>query len=785
MTNSRNLIHELASYDRAKYRFLVDELCEKLKNAIIDITQLEPYEKAIKSACIKYNDNTIKTTDYMHDMDEQSLNLFIETCNQQEKLLRRFDEQKWRVPDISFRDVARLKENTLNRVKASNLKTKLTFADKQLTNTLKKAQAEYSNEYCEQASYELKQLKDLIDECKINSISISSIKNKDVKKVSQKINEIKNIIRAVEQCHKKIYETDQQIYALITSPTATDPISSHNIVSLCNLQKVDLYDCKAHSYHLPNKLKVNELDQTIAFYSKYTITERIKELDNKIDSELEAAKRTSDLKNCEQARAYLYQMQQLVYLGKNNGLAVQLTRNNEKTVSDCETTIKASIKKNEDIAAEINALYSELFTRVSDQDITHDKCQTIINTCDKLLPLVERFSAVEGNNLSISPEYINNLKEQFSLYPQMIDLNEELEIKPNRINNTGSINILLEKCKQQSDNFKTCIKRHWMIPSDFNDPKPLQEKLNERKQALQNKEANRKKLKSFLCKAIVVVVFASVAVFCVIKYVNKKNEEKNKDMVSIPIDLSETVNEDHESVKKQFEDAGFTSITETITDKGYYPSGSVVEVRVEGNTDYKKGTKVKKDTAVTITIASEERIDVTSVVNKWLSKETLSAAFDKNDMKKDFAEAGLDPGKVEIAHTFIFDKEKERMIDHVELGGINYESGKCYVDKQATVVYRTFISTIIVGTSAEDYIDKNYSSVVDELKEKGFTNIRLLRKNDLSTGWLEKEGAIDSISIDGDDDFSDDDYYYYDDEIIIIVHTFKKKGCEDITETVD
>ena len=154
-------------------------------------------------------------------------------------------------------------------------------------------------------------------------------------------------------------------------------------------------------------------------------------------------------------------------------------------------------------------------------------------------------------------------------------------------------------------------------------------------------------------------------------------------------------------------------------------------------------------------------------------------------MKSDFAEVGLDEDKVEISHTFTTDKEKEHIIDRVELGGIKYEGGKCYIDKQATVTYHTFISTIETGTSAEDFIGENYSSVADELETRGFTNIILKRKNNLTTGWVTKEGSIDSISIDDDDDFDDDDWFYYDAEIVIIVNTFDDKGCEDITEEAD
>ena len=67
----------------------------------------------------------------------------------------------------------------------------------------------------------------------------------------------------------------------------------------------------------------------------------------------------------------------------------------------------------------------------------------------------------------------------------------------------------------------------------------------------------------------------------------------------------------------------------------------------------------------------------------------------------------------------------------------------------------------------------------------GFSNIRLQRANDLVTGWISKEGTIKTITMNGRNDFSASDSFKYDTEIIIVVHTFKNKGCEDITEIAE
>jgi hypothetical protein len=70
------------------------------------------------------------------------------------------------------------------------------------------------------------------------------------------------------------------------------------------------------------------------------------------------------------------------------------------------------------------------------------------------------------------------------------------------------------------------------------------------------------------------------------------------------------------------------------------------------------------------------------------------------------------------------------------------------------------------------------------LTEKGFSDITLKRSDDLVNGWLNKEGIVRKVLVDGED-FKTGEVYNYDARIEIIVNTFKKKGCEDITEVAD
>ena len=67
---------------------------------------------------------------------------------------------------------------------------------------------------------------------------------------------------------------------------------------------------------------------------------------------------------------------------------------------------------------------------------------------------------------------------------------------------------------------------------------------------------------------------------------------------------------------------------------------------------------------------------------------------------------------------------------------------------------------------------RNYEDVLEDFQEKGFTNITLEPLEDLITGWLTKDGEVESVSIDGDENYAADTWYPNDVAVIITYHTF-------------
>ena len=67
---------------------------------------------------------------------------------------------------------------------------------------------------------------------------------------------------------------------------------------------------------------------------------------------------------------------------------------------------------------------------------------------------------------------------------------------------------------------------------------------------------------------------------------------------------------------------------------------------------------------------------------------------------------------------------------------------------------------------------RGYQEVVSDFEESGFTNIQLAPMGDLITGWLTKEGEVESVSVGGDEEYSPNKWVPADTEVIIRYHSF-------------
>ena len=80
---------------------------------------------------------------------------------------------------------------------------------------------------------------------------------------------------------------------------------------------------------------------------------------------------------------------------------------------------------------------------------------------------------------------------------------------------------------------------------------------------------------------------------------------------------------------------------------------------------------------------------------------------------------------------------------------------------------------ICIPFSSNDLEGENFELVIYDLENAGFSDITTKMQADLVTGFITKEGSVESVSINGDSDFDEGDIFKEDAKVVVIYHTFK------------
>lgn len=122
------------------------------------------------------------------------------------------------------------------------------------------------------------------------------------------------------------------------------------------------------------------------------------------------------------------------------------------------------------------------------------------------------------------------------------------------------------------------------------------------------------------------------------------------------------------------------------------------------------------------------------------------------------------------------ERKKSEIVTEVIIGNKNNFSSKSkfFSNEKIIIVYHT-TKKIFPPITSKAAKGKDYKDIVTEFKNKGFVNIKTKKIKDLVTGWITKDGEVDSITINSKNDYTTLDEFEEDAEVIINYHTFKQK----------
>lgn len=192
---------------------------------------------------------------------------------------------------------------------------------------------------------------------------------------------------------------------------------------------------------------------------------------------------------------------------------------------------------------------------------------------------------------------------------------------------------------------------------------------------------------------------------------------------------------------------------------------------------YKKRHFVINITVITLVLVvflSIRIIEYTKSIPISYSSDSLLGE-DYNDTIRKFEMAGFT--RIETYPNYDLDMDDisiENTVYKIKIRGkSDFDNDSKFPYYARIKVYYHTLKKIPIPVSSNKAKKMDYTDLVGKLEKAGFVNITTIPDCDLVTGWITKDGSVESMKIDYDEDFSQNDLFRPDVRIYITYHTFK------------
>jgi beta-lactam-binding protein with PASTA domain len=275
--------------------------------------------------------------------------------------------------------------------------------------------------------------------------------------------------------------------------------------------------------------------------------------------------------------------------------------------------------------------------------------------------------------------------------------------------------------------------------------------------------------------------------------------------VAAPIAAEDCEKKDTNELVNMFQEAGFVNISveiENDIDPEYSEETLRNEISIAYDSSFGTTDSIPIDAEVKITSHRpmekyKIKINIDFIPNFFFDKYGVDVEIGYKDLctlshgEDNTYEIWLKPGQ----HTITFKKHSYRKPEtKVEFAirgetEITYQIS-CYEDsihvEQTEFIYKGAVgeTEAMTPASAQEFKYDNYKDVENSLKNAGFTNIKTSILYDIVWGWT-SEGEVDSVSIDGNDEFLKGAIFDKNAEVIITYHMMAEDDPSRIKLTRD
>ena len=241
------------------------------------------------------------------------------------------------------------------------------------------------------------------------------------------------------------------------------------------------------------------------------------------------------------------------------------------------------------------------------------------------------------------------------------------------------------------------------------------------------------------------------------------HHKQHEGKVRIKQSFASYVGEDHEKVRRLFEEAGFVYVEEipqkTLTKQEQDLMGVVSEVSIDGDAGFEKGWYSNKAliSIYYLDLDPERAYDIQIPMNSG-----AAVGMEYQEVVDRFIGAGFKNITLLPAYDIKLGLRKE-VVQAVTLNGKDFFFADDWVSNDSAI-------TIAYRAKTVDFTDDNHEDVAKKLKDMGFLNIKEEPLGDLSINESKKEGKVTSVLIDGAE-YSAATKLNLQSEIVILYHS--------------
>lgn len=755
------------SLDEDEKAAIVAAFSEELSKHISNHEEMPDYDFIISSISLNYVDRKLSTILAKANLSAREFDEALALCSRHRVLVRQFRDNSWSVPNLIYKDVDGCEKQIRSQMEQDQLSNHLTRLDQQIDVAMARAEKEVSVDSCNEVIVLLDELSRVLDSCGKKKSSLPALKNGDTKKLYKKVASLQTKAVQKEALYREISDVDSKLLAIVSMADST-PIQWQEAISLCNALKGHIAECKKKSWAIPS-IRSGEPDRIMSKYTHYQAMLALDQSINNCSDYLSSKKQFKLFQDCCSRQASNIEICQ-----KNNWRIPGL--NNANPTALMQTAVQAKAKKERAqklklkliaVAAGIIAVLILILVGV------------IKSREGKITVPFSSSYAIGCNYIDLQDELEEAGFTNIKIIEDDSGWMESNEVMSISVDNESSFNkdeyyepdvaVVITCSSKGRIDIAECLK-DWQT-------RPYTEVVEGLKAAgftniTTSPEDTSEKNDDQLIATLVLNDKTYTNGHCYLPKDAPIDITYYTLKITVSNDNVSFVGQNYEDVVKSFTDDGFTNVQTEQINTGWAEGDTVIAVTINNQTTYDADDVYSPDVKIVVKYSSDDRIDATTLLSGWSGKNY-------SDLQRSLRAAGFT--NITVTATETESKSKNQLVASISLNGQSFTGGDCFIQKNAPIQIKYYTLTIDIDGEAKDYEGRNYQDVVSELESLGFTNITLKRADDLVLGWFSKEGNVKSISINGVGDFADGDSFDYDDEIVIIVHTFKNKGCEDIT----